>query len=166
MNVLTRVFKAALDEANKPESYVKGDEFERFVMERLFPREEYNLLHKTHDYSSNRDNFIASSKLPDFKFVSVANRLQFYVEAKFRSKYHNGVLEWCKPFQLKRYRDINNIVPVLIVVGLGGKPGRPEQVFLIPMQHIQFVKLFPSFLKRYEIPVNRCVSESYLTRIM
>src|SRR3972149_870349 len=65
MNVLARVMKVALDEGNKPEGYVKGDEFHRFVRERLFPKESYDLLFKTHNYAENRDDFIESTKMPD-----------------------------------------------------------------------------------------------------
>ena len=166
MNVLTRVLKAAWDEANKPVSYVKGDEFESFVRAQLFPRESYDLLYKTHDYVDNKDDFIASSKHPDFKFRGRNSGIEFFVEAKFRSKFQDEVFEWCKLFQLKRYQEIDNITPVLIAMGLGGCPSTPENIFLIPMQHIKFVKLFPSFLQKYEIHPDRSISESYLKRIL
>src|SRR4030042_2235430 len=67
MNVLTRVLKAAWDEANKPYTYVNGDEFELFVRTRLFPKDLYDIEYKTHDYADNKRDYIASSKMPDFK---------------------------------------------------------------------------------------------------
>jgi hypothetical protein len=166
MNVLARVIQRAWEEANKPESYVRGDEFERFVRERLFTRDSYDLLHRTHSYTDNKNDYIASSLEPDFRFRSIENNFQFYVEAKFRANYHNGGLEWCTSHQLKRYQAIDNRVPVLIAIGLGGQPKTPERVFLIPVSHIKFVKLYPSFLNRYEIQPKHSVSLHHLKNIL
>jgi len=165
MNVLARVMRAAWDEANKPVTYVKGDEFEHFVRGRLFTRESYDLLHKTHDYADNKNDYIASSKDPDFRFRARSDGQEFYVEAKFRSRYHDGKLEWCKPFQLKRYQEIDNHTPVIIVIGLGGQPCAPENVFLIPMKYLKFVQLYPSFLSKYEIPPDSSISPHHLRNI-
>jgi hypothetical protein len=166
MNVLTRTLKAAWDEANKPVTYVKGDEFEQYVRDVLFPREAYVLLDKTHDYSDNRDDYIEHTKLPDFKFEAVMLGREFFVEAKFRSRFQDQVLEWCKFFQLKRYQELDNVTPVLIAAGVGGRPSAPERVFLMPVKHIKFVKLYPGFLQKYEIRPDRCISESTLKRIL
>jgi hypothetical protein len=166
MNVLTRTLKAAWEEANKPISYVKGDEFEQYVRDDLFPGELYSLLEKTHDYRDNRDDFIQSTTLPDFKFDAKHLGLEFYVEAKFRSRFQDQILEWCKFFQLKRYQELDNITPVLICIGLGGRPSAPERAFLMPVKHIKFVKLYPGFLQKYEIRPDRPVSEQALKRIL
>lgn len=166
MNVLTRTLKAAWEEANKPVSYVKGEEFEHYVRDVLFPVDIYLMLDKTHDYRDNIDDFIESTKLPDFKFGSRTLGLEFFVEAKFRSRFQDQVLEWCKFFQLRRYQELDNTTPVLIAVGLGGRPSAPERVFLMPVKHIKFVKLYPGFLQKYEIKPGRTISESFLKRIL
>ena len=166
MNVLARVMRAAWDEATKPESYVRGDEFERFIREKLFPKESYELLHKTPNYIENNHDFIESSKAPDFRLRAKSNGIEFYVEAKFRSKYNNGSLEWCKPLQLKRYQEIDRTSPVLIAIGMGGHPHTPEKVFLIPVQHIKFIKLYASFLQRYETAVHHSVSPVYVRSLI
>jgi hypothetical protein len=166
LNVLTRALKAAWDEANKPVGYVKGDEFELYVRTTLFPRDCYELLSKTHDYADNKGDYIASSKMPDFEFKAKNNGIVFFVEAKYRSKYQDQVLEWCKSYQLKRYQEINNVTPVLIAIGLGGQPAAPEGLCLIPMKHIKFTKLYPSFLERYEIHRGQPISENYVKRVI
>lgn len=61
MSVFTRAIKAVWNEVNKPETFVKGDEFEEFVRKNIFPTNEYELLAKTHDYTSNKKDFIQSS---------------------------------------------------------------------------------------------------------
>jgi hypothetical protein len=166
MNVLTRTLKAAWDEANKPLGYVKGDEFEQYVRAVIFPKEHYDVLEKTHDYRENKEDYIASSQKPDYLFKSKASGLEFYVEAKFRSRFQNQVLEWCKLFQLKRYHEVDLTIPVFIVIGLGGQASIPEKVFLIPVRHIKFIRLYPGFLQKYEIRPDRSVSESILKRIL
>ena len=158
MGVLARIAKAAINEVNKPETYVKGDEFEDFVRKHIFPASSYEMLSRTHDYNFNKDDFIQSSKEPDFKFKARIKDKTFFVEAKYRSKYFNGAIEWCKNYQLTRYKAINKKTPVFIIIGVGNSPSSPEQVFLIPIKCIKYTKLFHSFLKEYEIPNNHGVS--------
>ena len=38
MGILTRVIKAAWNEVSKPDSFVKGDEFERFITDAIYFR--------------------------------------------------------------------------------------------------------------------------------
>ena len=125
MGVIERALKAAWKELKKPASYVKGDEFERFIRKNLFPHACYDLLHKNHDYLTSQDFYIESSKEPDFKFRTQKSGLEFFVEAKYRSHFYNGKLEWCKTYQLRRYQVINKKTPTLIIIGVGGYPIAP-----------------------------------------
>jgi hypothetical protein len=84
MGVLARVLKAARAEWKKPETYVKGDEFEQYVRKCLLPKGRYDLVHQTHDYSANENDFVETSKEPDFRFRSRRSRREFLVEAKYR----------------------------------------------------------------------------------
>jgi len=165
MGVITRALKVAWDELNKPASYVKGDEFERFIRTSLFPNTDYDLLQKTHDYTTNKNDYIETSKEPDFKFRSRISRKVFFVEAKYRSRFYNEVLDWCKPYQLNRYQAIDIITPVYIAIGVGGQAREPDQVFLIPMKDIKYKRLFRSFLKRYQVSAAHCVTERELLTI-
>ena len=166
MNMLSRVIKLAWNEANKPGSYVKGDEFENFVRSHIFSHDSYDLLNKTHNYTINKSDYVETSKEPDFKFRSRTNGKEFFVEAKYRSIFYKGALEWCKPYQFKRYKAIDNKTPVCIALGVGGQPSAPEQVFLIPMKHIKYAKLFPSFLKGYKVSEPHCITEKQLSVLL
>ena len=166
MSILTRVIKAAWDEVSKPDSYVKGDEFERFIRRHLFLNDDYDLLHRTHDYTSNKNDYIESSKEPDFKFRSREFGKEFFVEAKYRSGFYKGAVKWCKPHQLKRYQAINKKTPVCIVLGVGQQPGSPERVYLVPLKRIRYTRLFRSFLSEYEIPAHQCVKASELLSLL
>lgn len=162
MGVLTRAVKAVIDEITKPETFVKGDEFESYVRNYLFPKNKYDLLQKTHDYSSNRNDFIDNTKEPDFKFRSIRIGKEFFVEAKFRSDFYRGAIEWCKPYQFKRYRDIDKKIPVYIVIGIGNSPQTPEHIFFAPLKNLKYSKLFPSTIKEFEIPVGQYIEENRL----
>lgn len=166
MNVLTRSLRTAWDEANKPLIYVKADEFENHVRATLFPCESFDILEKARDFSDNRENRAAFSVYPDIKFRSKISGFEFFVEAKFRARFQNQILEWSKFFELKNYQQLDNLTPVLIAVGLGGRPSMPERVFLMPVKHIKFVKLYPGFMQKYEVDPSRPVTESLIKRIL
>jgi hypothetical protein len=150
----TRGTKAAIEAINTPESFVKGDEFETYVRAHLFVRDRYDLIQKTHDYATNKDDFVENSKEPDFKFRSIKIGKEFFVEAKYRSNYYKNAIEWCKPFQLKRYKEIDNKTPVYLIIGVGKQPNSPAQLFFIPLKDVKYTNLFCSFLKDYEVSTN------------
>lgn len=163
MSVLIRVLKAAWDEISKPTSFVKGDEFEDFIRKNLFPVDHYDLVHKTHDFASNRSDYVETSKEPDFKFRSRKSGKEFFIEAKYRSGFYKGAVEWCKPYQLKRYKAIDKETPVYVAIGVGNNPSSPEQVFLIPMRNIKYARLFESFLRQFQVQadVSGCARTRY-----
>ena len=81
LSVLMRIVKAVRAEMNKPASYVRGEEFEQYVRRYLFPKERYDLVHQTHNYIANKNDFVETSKEPDFKFRSRRSGREFLVEA-------------------------------------------------------------------------------------
>jgi len=166
MRILTRAIKAAWDEVSKPEGFVKGEEFERFIRRHLFPNDNYDLLHRTHDYTSNKNDYIESSKGPDFKLRSREFGKEFFVEAKYRSGFYKGAVEWCTIHQLRRYQAINKKTPVYVVIGVGQQPGSPERVYLVPLKRIRYTRLFHSFLSEYKIPAHQCVKPSKLLSLL
>jgi hypothetical protein len=151
---IIRVAKVTINEINKPESFVKGDQFENYVRSHIFVKDKYDLIQRTHDYTTNKYDFVENTKEPDFKFRSIKTGKEFFVEAKYRSYYHENTIEWCKPFQLKRYREINNKTPVYITIGIGNEADSPSHLFFISLEDIKYTKLSRSFLKSHEISVN------------
>jgi len=162
MGAIERALKAAWQELRKPASYVKGDEFECYIRNSLFPHVNYDLLHKNYDYLTSKLFYIESSNEPDFKFRAQKSGAEFFIEAKYRSHFYKGRLEWCKTYQLRRYQVINKETPIFVVIGVGGQPMTPERVFLVPVKDIKYTVLFQSFLRKYEIPTDQRVSEKDL----
>lgn len=77
--------KAFLNEVLKPESFAKGDKFEAYIRNSLITKDKYILLQKTHDYATNKNDYIEDTKEPDYKFKSIKGGIEFFVEAKYRS---------------------------------------------------------------------------------
>ena len=159
---VVRVTKVTLDAINKPESFVKGDDFEAYIRAHLFVKDRYDLVQKTHDYATNKGDFVENTKEPDYKFRSIKTRKEFFVEAKYRSVYHENAIEWCKPFQLKRYKEIDKKTPVFVTIGVGNESSSPGQIYFIPLKDIKYTKLFRSFLKDYEVSVNSPIDHRLL----
>lgn len=62
------------------------------------------------------------------------------------------MLQWSNPAQLKRYQDYqkSNGIPVFVVIGLGGIPDDPEEMFCIPLTEAKYPDLFMSLLNNYK----------------
>ena len=144
-----------------PETFRKGELFESYVRNYLFPKGKYHLIDKTHSYLENKGDFIEKTNEPDFTFKTPSGKV-FYVETKYRSRYFDGAIRWCKFYQLLRYRDIDQHTPIYIVIGTGPQPNDPTQLFFIPLKDIKYVKLFPSFLRQYTVPIKKCICEDKL----
>ena len=68
------------------ESFRKGEQFERYVEETIFPEAHYEVIYKTSDSTQNRRRFVKKSLEPDFHFRCRVTGKEFYVEAKWRAK--------------------------------------------------------------------------------
>lgn len=169
MNLLkkaTKIVKAAVDVAITPESFDKGQEFEEYVHKYLFPKGKFDLLHHSHEFSKNKDRYVESSLYPDFKFRSKETSKIFWIEVKFRSSVYNQEVEWCKDYQLKRYAEINREMPVFVVLGVGGIPMSPEHIYIVPVKHAKYTRLFVSFLRKYEFSLKMSVNPHKLWRLL
>ena len=159
---LIRAGQKAVDEFKKPVSHVKGDDFENYVRDWLFVKEEYKQLHRTQAFTANKSDRSEDSKEPDFKFKSIRTGREFCVEAKWRSSFRGDALEWCTYPQLKRYQEFSKKLPVYVILGVGGDAFDPRQVFFIPLKDIKYTKLFRSFLQRYTIDVKSPINPNRL----
>lgn len=154
MGVLKRVAKAIFNEVTKPKSFAKGEEFEQYLRDFIFTEEHYYLEHRSHDYSTNREDYVEDSLDPDFVFVSVKGEKEFFVEAKYRSSFYEDAVEWCKPYQLKRYKEANRVMPVFIALGVGGTPDLPDRLYVFPVKYIKYTKLYRSVLRKNEVKLD------------
>jgi hypothetical protein len=143
------IIKTVYSETTKPTNFIKGDEFEYFLRKRVYTHPGYELVMKTHSYSSNQDDYIEMTKYPDYLF---RDRLgsEFYVEAKYRANTFKDKLQWCKSYQLNRYKEIGKTKKIVIAIGLGGRPKYPKRLFLIPLDSINHIALYEREYLPYE----------------
>jgi hypothetical protein len=135
-------------------SFEKGEEFEKFVENELFSEKEYNLIHRTNNFEQNKSRYSEDTLKPDFKFRCKKTFQEFYVEAKYRSKFNsNDMIEIMSIDQLERFKGIQESegIPIYIVVGYIGNPSIPDNISLIPLSELIYLKLYPSFLRKFEI---------------
>lgn len=138
-------------EISIPTSFIKGNDFEFFLRKKVFTKEKFDLLMKTHDFHINKNDYVESSMYPDYKFRGKDNKDEFWVEAKYREKLKDDKIEWCSKKQFERYREIGEKEKVKIALGFGGRPKNPKQLFIIPLEEIKYNALYLSTIKEYEI---------------
>lgn len=136
-----------------PISFQKGKLFEDFVEKNIFPISNYVLVHKTHDYPQNNERYVESSLKPDFKFRCKVSNLEFYVDAKYRSKSTNeDRYPVISENQFKRFKEIDSTeIPVYIALGNGSQPDNPETISLIPISKLDSTSVISLLSKEYLI---------------
>lgn len=155
MDLIGKGIQAMIEEAMTPESFKIGEKFENYVRQHLFIEKYYDLLERTHDYHTNQKDYVQSSVKPDFKFRDRWSKKEFYVEVKFRSGLLHGKIEWCKDYQLKRYREYHKHTPVFLLLGMGDTPTQPDRIYLLPLDAAKYTGLFPSYAKQYMLPAKK-----------
>ena len=138
----------------QPDSFKKGDLFEKFVEDELFKATEYTLIHRTNSYDQNASRYAEDTLKPDFKFRCKKTEQEFYVEAKYRSGFNaDDKIEVISYTQIERFKVLQKEenTSIYIAIDYGGSPANPESVSLIPLDELSYLDLYHSFLKRYNI---------------
>lgn len=139
----------------QPTSFLKGDDFEACLRKRVFTKDLYDLVMKTHDFHENKKDYVESSLHPDYLFREKDSNNEFWVEAKYREKLFKGKIEWCSNYQLKRYKKLSMDLDVVIAIGFSGRPSNPDKIYLIPLREIRYTGLYPNKLKHFEFEGKR-----------
>lgn len=160
-SILSKGIQAMIDEANTPQSFKMGEQFESYVREYIFTDSYYDVLERTHNYKTNQD-YVESSLKPDFKFRDRLTKKEFYVEAKFRTGLYNNKIVWCNDKQLARYLEYNKERPVFLILGMGDSAKYPEFLSLIPLTQAKYTGLFPSHAEKFGIEVDEALKSKLL----
>jgi hypothetical protein len=119
----------------KEKAYSDGFAFEQFVVSR-FDKKYFHLLDWTSDKISGT-TYALSSRNPDlaYEFRLGEYSKQFAVECKYRKYLMNGVFE-LDPRQLVNYRRFQKErkLAVFVVLGTGGGPSAPADMFILPLE--------------------------------
>jgi len=150
----------------RQESMDKGHEFEKYVANLFKLKSDYFAITQwSTDHSDKRAGIrVESDSNPDFLIRYKPTNEHFAVECKWRAytyynqKIRQNVIKWAEPYQIKNYQQYSKErkVPVFLVIGLMGRPSRPEYTFCLPLEVAKYPDIFPSILEQYErIPPNK-----------
>lgn len=116
----------------------KGDAFECFVV-KGFEKKYFTLKHWRSD-KGVPGRYAESNQHPDleWEFHHAGMRVPFAVECKWRQTAFRESVQWAKERQMQTYRDYaaQQNFPVFVILGLGGVPGRPDSVYVIPLERL------------------------------
>lgn len=129
-----------------------GALFEKFISQK-FDMQSFQLIEWRSDKFHN-GVYAKSNHLPDMEWEIVhplARKGRFAIECKYRSGYFNGGIELAKDYQFKNYKEYERKarVPVFIVLGVGGRPDSPDELFVIPLKNLNSNFINTWNLKQY-----------------
>tara|TARA_B100000586_G_scaffold52745_1_gene35447 strand:- start:321 stop:878 length:558 start_codon:yes stop_codon:yes gene_type:complete len=131
----------------------KGQLFEEHLVDWIFTREYYDLLHLTQDGYTNFFRYVKSSEYPDFKFQDRIGGKKFWVAAKYSTAWlgesPDQYIYFLTESQLKRFIEVDKKLPVFVAIGTGNKAHNPNQIYLIP---VRFIKVAHKIYKKYLLP--------------
>jgi hypothetical protein len=138
-----------------PSSEEKGEAFEKWVV-RKFNRDYFTIQ----DWRSDKtvDGIYAqSSKNPD---LEIELRLKdawatFAVECKWRKGFQQGekpVIQWATERQIHTYRQFSRdrAIPVFVVIGIGGEPDNPAELYVVPLDQLKYPYATAEYLARFQ----------------
>ena len=139
-----------------PEEVLKGREFEDFVLE-LFDLNEtktYSLLEWRSDKSMGEISPV-SNTYPDFvlEYKEGRRKKKFAIECKWRASIPKRFTQpLFEPEQITHYQEyaVEKAQKVIIILGVGGEPSLPEELYLIPIDAISQIQSKPSLLKKFK----------------
>lgn len=140
------------------ENKAKGDAFEKFVV-KSFSREFFTLQEWRSDKYVD-GIYAVSNHFPDLEVI-FDDKLKgvkdvFAIECKWRKRFYHNEIEWAKDSQIKNYKDYADRVniPVYVVIGIGGEPEAPNEIFIVPLASIKSSTLSKTELSKYKKDTN------------
>lgn len=120
----------------------KGEQFEKCTVDR-FDHEYFKLLEWAGDKYSFEGRYSLRSMQPDllFRYSSWSKNQLIAVECKWRNSFSDGRIQVMSERSLQNYRkyaEANRRTVVYIALGVGGEPNKPEELFLIPLDKIEW----------------------------
>jgi hypothetical protein len=129
----------------------KGNDFEKFVVQK-FNKKYFKIIEWAGDKYVN-GIYAETSKQPDLriKFSLYEIEKEFAVECKYRSYYYKGGIDWAKENQRSNYQSYSeaNGIVTFVVIGVGGKPESPDELFIVPLQDLKSDFISKSDLSQY-----------------
>lgn len=140
-----------------PDNSGKNEEFEKFVLRNLFPKQHYSLAVQNPGYLQNTD----SNRQTGYILCDAATGLEFYIHCRYCHALIANGFKFRKTHQLDQHI-LYKSHPIFLILGLGGTPGAPNEVFLSNFEDCPTEHLLKRHLKGKSIPVNQFIPFSDL----
>jgi hypothetical protein len=150
---------ASAQPTSQPKSLTKdekGQRFEKWVVKRFSPD-----YFKIKEWRGDKyvDGIYAESTLnPDLEieFYMGNIRKSFAVECKWRKSFDKGKkpgIEWATERQIENYRNFSKErgIPVFVVIGVGGEPDNPDELYSIPLEYLKYPYATAEYLANYRL---------------
>jgi len=131
--------------------------FEKWVVKR-FSRDFFTIKEWRGDKYEN-GLYAESSLNPDFEIEFRMGKIRetFAVECKWRKDLNQGRkpgIEWATERQIQNYQNFakQKGIPVFVVIGLGGAPDNPGDIYIVNLEHLKFPYVTAGYLAHYRRP--------------
>ena len=127
----------------------KGKAFEGYI-EKLFRKDIYKLIEDNSFRKLTR--WTESYNNPDFIFRHIDKNKEFAIECKYISSINKGIT-WAYEDKIKNYNDFSKKrnIPVYIIIGIGGRPNNPRELFLVPLSSLKYPYVKVDYLNKFKI---------------
>jgi hypothetical protein len=132
---------------------VVSDDVFRNLVQSMFQDDEFALLSSSSQRCNGGVQGTEEVKDPDIRYLHGRSQHIFWVECRFRQDTYYDKVQWSTPEQLKHLMGFQKEVgpeTVYIIIGLGGTPHRPDQMFCIPLREAITPSLSLAKLREYE----------------
>jgi hypothetical protein len=147
--------KIEVEDKKNPSAKEKGDAFENYVIGK-FDRRFFKLKDMRSDKGA-KGFYPESNKYPDLVLEYKPSSASFAVECKWRSNWwqkNDGKesIDWAGGAKkLENYNDYstNNRIPVFVVIGIGGEPNNPNELFVVPLKALKYRYVEKNYLSGF-----------------
>lgn len=156
------------EKLRKKINYGKGYDFEKYFSELMGPKK-WSIENWTRDVSGELGRPVDSDTHPDFTFKHLESGKIVSIECKYRTQFDNNTdprIRWAEKYQISKYNKFEdeNGHSVYVVIGLGGKPSKPERMFLAPLYSLKYPLAKESYLRKFERNVTSSISLEELNK--
>lgn len=139
--------------------YEMGLKFETLIAETFSnSSKRFSIVHWTNDIHRKHNGiFIESDQSTDFIIRHKETNEEFGVECKYRSYPIKNILgeyviNWATKDQIERYSlyTMQSNYQIFVIIGLGGVPNRPNDIFCIPLKQAQKSEISIKELNKYK----------------
>jgi hypothetical protein len=152
------IVKTISNEALPQDSFdlnkAKGDAFEKFVVQN-FDQQYFTIQEWRSDKYVN-GVYAVSNHFPDlevnFNYRKENIKDSFAVECKWRKSFYQNAIQWAENYQVANYREYASAlsIPVFIVIGVGGEPSNPAELFIVPLDRLQTNSISQDAINQYK----------------